>query len=195
VDAKIRTIDDVVDYTKRNCLPGILIATDFEKAFDTLDFNFLIRTLHKFNFGPSFLHWIRTLYKDVSSAVMNNGFTTRHFSLERGVRQGDPLSPYLFIIAVEILAIKIREDNNIQGFKIGQEVLKLSSFADDMTCFLKDNFLYNALFKTLALGNSILQDVDFPKHNITANIKILGVYFGYDVKQRDALHFRQTLKT
>ena len=190
----LQTIDDVVDYTKRNCLPGILVAIDFEKAFDTLEFNFLIRTLDKFNFGPSFIHWIRILYKDVSSAVMNNGFTTGLFPLERGVRQGDPLSPYLFIIAVEILAIRIREDNNIQGFKFGHEVLKLSSFADDMTCFLKDNSSYNALFEALelfgecsglkvnhekteifALGNSTLQDVDFPKHNICVNIKILGV--------------------
>ena len=209
----LRTIDDVVDYTKRNCLPGILVAIDSEKAFDTLEFNFLIKTLHKFNFGPSFIHWIRILYKDVSSAVINNGFATGHFPLERGVRQGDPLSPYLFIIAVEILALRIREDNNIQGFKIRQEILKLSSFADDMTCFLKDNSSYNALFETLesfgecsglkvnhekteifALGNSTLQDEDFPKHNICGNIKILGVYFGYDVKQRDALNFRQTLK-
>ena len=113
------------------------------------------------------------------------------------------------------MAIKIREDNDIQGFKIRQEILKLSLFADDMTCFLKDNSSYNALFETLelfgecsglkvnhekteifALGNSTLQDVhvDFPKHNICVNIKILGVYFGYDVKQRDALNFRQTLK-
>ena len=145
----LRTIDDVVDYTKRNCLPGILVAIDFERAFDTLEFNFLIRTLYKFNFGPSFIHWIRILYKDVSSAVMNNGFATEHFPLERGVRQGDPLSSYLFIIAVEILVSRIREDNNIQGFKIRQEILKLSSFADDMTCFFKDNSSYNALFETL----------------------------------------------
>ena len=52
----IRTIDDIVDYTKRNSWSGILIAIDFEKAFDTLDLQFLIRTLHKFNFGPSFIH-------------------------------------------------------------------------------------------------------------------------------------------
>ena len=213
----LRAIDDVVDYSKRNCLSGILIAIDFEKAFDTLEFNFLIRILHKFNFRPSFIHWIRILYKDVSSAVMNNGFTTGHFPLERGVRQGDPLSSYLFIIAIEILAIKIRQDNNIQGSKIGQEILMLSSFADDMTCFLKDNSSYNALFETLeffgecsglkvnhekteifALGNNTLQDVDstscFPKHNICVNIKILVVYFGYDVRQREALNFRQILK-
>ena len=45
-----------------------------------------------------------------------------------------------------------------------------------------------------ALENSTLQDVDFPKHNICVNIKILGMYFGYDVKQRDALDFREALK-
>ena len=108
-----------------------------------------INSMHKFNFSPSFIHWIRILYKDVFSAVMNNGFATGDFPMERGVRQGDPLSPYLFIIAVEILAIKIWEGNNIQGFKIGQEIVKLSSFADDMTCFLKDNSSYSALFETL----------------------------------------------
>ena len=134
----VRTIDDMVDYTKRNNLSGFLIAIDFEKAFDTLDFNFLIRTLHKFNFGPSFIHWIRVLYNNVSSCVMNNGFTTAPFMLGRGVRQGDPLSPYLLIIALEILAERIRSDSKIHGFRIGEEMVKLSLFADDMTCFLRD---------------------------------------------------------
>ena len=46
---------DIVDYSKRNGLTGILVAVDFEKAFNTVNFNFLIRTLHKFNFGPSFI--------------------------------------------------------------------------------------------------------------------------------------------
>ena len=88
---------------------------------------------------------------------MNDGFTTGHFPLERGIRQGDPLSPHLFIIAVEILAITIREDNNIQGFKFGQEIRTLSSFADDMTCFLKDIFSCNALFETLELFGRMLR--------------------------------------
>ena len=60
----IRTIDDIVDYTKRNSWSGFMIAIDFEKAFDTLDFQFLIRTLHKFNFGPSIIQWVRVLYKN-----------------------------------------------------------------------------------------------------------------------------------
>ena len=54
--------------------------------------------------------------------------------------------------------------------------------------------LRNEKTEIFALGNSTLQEVDFPKHNICVSIKILGVYFGYDVKQRDALNFRQTLK-
>ena len=198
---------------KRNGLSGLLIAIDFEKAFDTLNFNFLIRTLHKFDFGPSFIHWIRVLYKNVSSCVINNGFTTAPFSLGRGVRQGDPLSPYLFIIALETLSIRIRRDNKIQGFKIGEEIVKLSLFADDMTCFLRDRNGYTALFhilesfgnqsglqvnhgktEILALGNHTVQHVDFAKHNVCEIIKILGVHFGYDLKQRDTLNYRQTLK-
>ena len=50
----LRRIEDIVDYSKRNGWSGILVAIDFEKAFDTLNFKFLIRALHKFNFGPSF---------------------------------------------------------------------------------------------------------------------------------------------
>ena len=101
----IRTIDDVMEYTKEKELSGILVAIDFEKSFDTLNFDFLISTLHKFNFGPSFIQWIR-LYKNVSRCVMNNGFTTGPFMLSRGERQGDPPSPYLFIIALGTLAIQ-----------------------------------------------------------------------------------------
>ena len=210
----IRTIDDLMEYTKEKDLPGILVAIDFEKAFDTLNLNFLIRTLHKFNFGPSFIQWIRTLYKNVKSCVMNNGFTTGPFTLSRGVRQGDPLSPYLFIIALETLTIKIRNDDSIKGFKIGGETTKLSLFADDMTCFVRDKESYASLFailesfgscsglrvnhektEILALGNSILHEKDFNNHRVCEIIKILGVYFGYDEKQRNDLNFRQTLKS
>ena len=144
---------------------------------------------------------------------MNNGFTTGTFSLERGVWQGDPLSPYLFIIALEILALRIRNDNKIQGFRIGQETIKLSLFADDLTCFLRDKSSCTSLFdvlesfgecsglkvnhektEILALGNNTLEDVDLVKHNICGAIKILGVYFDYDIKQRDSLNFKKTLK-
>ena len=88
---------------------GILVAIDFEKAFDSLNFDFLLRVLHAFNFGPSFIQWIWFLYNIASSCVMWEGYS------------------------------------------------------------------------------------DMP--NLCNTIKILGVYFGYDAKQRDELNFRNTLKS
>ena len=111
-----RTIDDVIEYARYKDIPGILVAIDFEKAFDSLNLIqfFILRVLHAFNFGPSFIQWIRVLYNNASSCVMNNGFTTGPFA-PRGVRQGDPHPPYLFIIALETLATKTREDDGIKG--------------------------------------------------------------------------------
>ena len=67
---------------------------------------------------------------------MNNGFATAPFEIQRGVRQGDPLSSYLFIIVVEILNISIRSNKNIQGIMVDGEEIKLQIFADDLTAFL-----------------------------------------------------------
>ena len=93
----IRTIDDTLEYAKRNNRPGILVAIDFEKDFDSLSRTFLVKVLQKFNFGTYFMQWIRTFHTNLSSCVLNNGFATNFFSVNRGVRQGDPLLPLLFI--------------------------------------------------------------------------------------------------
>ena len=57
----IKTIDNVIENTMNRDISGILVAIDFEKAFDSLNFNFLLRVLHAFNFGPSFIQWVRGL--------------------------------------------------------------------------------------------------------------------------------------
>ena len=110
----VRTIDDISEYTER--ISGLLVAIDFQKAFDSINRSFMIKALSALNFGPSLIHWIQTFYKNITSTVMNNGYTTTPFQLLRGVRQGDPLSPYLVIICLEILAIDIRR-NKDQKFK------------------------------------------------------------------------------
>ena len=114
----VRTISDIMEHTHSNGIPGLMVTIDFEKAFDSVSWSFLNKTLHKLNFGDSFIKWVNTFYKDVSSCIMNNGVGTALFPIKRGVRQGDPLSPYLFILVLEPLLSAIKEDPTIRGLQI-----------------------------------------------------------------------------
>ena len=108
-------ITDVMDYTKEQNIPGILLFIDFEKAFDSLDSNFMLKCLNVFGFGPSLIRWIETFYTNISSCVLKNGLCSPYFEVQRRVRQGDPLSPYLFIIVAEILAIAMQTNIGYSG--------------------------------------------------------------------------------
>ena len=96
----VRLISDILGYTYDNDIEAILFSADFEKAFDSIDHYFLFSFLKSFGFGPGFIQWVRTLFKNSESCVMNNGFSIGYFALERGTCQGDPLSAYLFILAL-----------------------------------------------------------------------------------------------
>ncbi len=78
------------------------------------------------------------LYKNISSSIINNGEISEWFNSQRGVRQGCPISPYLFIMAVELLAISIRENSKIKGIEIDGCILKITQLTDDTTCFVAD---------------------------------------------------------
>ena len=149
IGQNIRTIIDTLYYTKEENIPGILIAIDFQKAFDSLEWPFIQAVLKKFNFGENFRKWVSLFYKNVSSCTLNKGVTSGYFNLERGVRQGDPLSPYLFVLCVEILASKIRQDKAIKGINILGEELKVLQYADDTNGILADIKSAKLFLKTI----------------------------------------------
>jgi len=97
-----------------------------------------MNTLDIFNFGTRIKWWISTFYTNIESAVINNGFTTNWFKPSRGVRQGCPLSPYLFVLSVELLSNKIRQDPSIKGIKIFGNEIKVSQFTDDTNLLSAD---------------------------------------------------------
>jgi hypothetical protein len=138
IGTNIRLIEDIIHFTKIKNIPGIILNIDFEKAFDSINWNFIDLSLEAFNFGPKFRSYIKTLYTNISSTIINNGEISNWFNIQRGVRQGCPLSPYLFIIAVELLAIRIRENPQVKGIKVGDTEIKISQLADDTTCFLNN---------------------------------------------------------
>ena len=90
-----------------------------------------------FNLGPKFTNFIKTLYAKASLCVLQHGVFSEFFEIGRGCRQGDPISPYLFLLCVEILGNKIREDGDITGIKLGDCEFKLIQYADD-TCLILD---------------------------------------------------------
>ena len=134
----IRFVEDLIEKFDREDKPGIVMQLDFEKAFDSIEWNFLFEVLRKLNLGETFIRFVRCCYKDIYSCINNNGFTTNWFKLGRGVRQGCPLSCILFILCVEIMGNRIRKNVNIKGLKIGEFEHKLKQFADDCSCFLRN---------------------------------------------------------
>ena len=118
--------------------PGIIIFLDFEKAFDSISWDFLFKTLNAFNFGEYFLSWIKILYNKPLSCVSNNGHSTQFFEISRGIRQGCPISALLFILVAEIMSIKIRNNENIEGVCIGNKYVCITQLADDTSLFLRN---------------------------------------------------------
>ena len=103
IEECIRMIFDIMSFTKQKNVPGAATFLDFEKAFDSIEWNYLQKCLEVLRFGPELRQWIKVFYNDISSCVLNNSHANEQVSLSRGVRHGCPLHGLLFIIGLEIL--------------------------------------------------------------------------------------------
>ena len=144
---------DVIEHVRHTSSTGIIMAVDFEAAFDTVSWEFLEEALKCYNFGPYCLHMIKTLYLNSNnfSRILLDGCLGGKIRMERGVRQGDPASGYLFNLVMEPLTNQILQSNSIEGILLSNEnEVRLSQYADDLIIFsqAKENSV-RAVLQTL----------------------------------------------
>ena len=113
-----------------------------------VDHEFLLSVLKKFGFGQNFIHWVKLLLNNQQSCAINGGFTTQYFNLEKEACQGDPISTYLFILALEFLFELIKNNVDIRGITIFNHAFLYNAFTDDSTFFLNDLLSVNKLPET-----------------------------------------------
>ena len=208
----LRLLYDIMHYLKDEKLQGLLVSVDFEKAFDSVDWGFMEKVLNYYGFGKDIIRWVSSFYNDIKSSIIINGQASTSFNIERGCRQGDPISPYLFILCAEVLACRIRENINIKPIKVDETEFKVSQFADDTEFLLEgDERSFEELFKELEyfgdisglklntdktnnvwLGNMTNSNVRWLPHlNMNWNpprFKILGLWFTHDLQEMEKLN-------
>ena len=91
-----------------------------------------------FNFGKNLVKWVEILFKEFQLCTINNGLASNYMTPTRGLFQGNPVSPYGFILVIELLAVTLQSNTKIQGAKVGPHTNLLSLFADDMSIFLSN---------------------------------------------------------
>uniref|UniRef100_A0A3B3CST2 Reverse transcriptase domain-containing protein n=1 Tax=Oryzias melastigma TaxID=30732 RepID=A0A3B3CST2_ORYME len=188
-----------------------ILSMDAEKAFDRVNWKFLISALNKFRFGESFIDWIKILYHNPNASVRTDKQTSSRFFLGRGTRQGCPLSPSLFAIFIEPLAAAIRQNENIKGVKTKHGNHKISLYADDILLFLNKSCSISETITIinkfssiseysinwnksvlLSLNSNAEQSLSIPVKS--GNIKYLGVHFSPKLSELVQLNYTPLLK-
>lgn len=116
-----------------------ITSLDTKKALDSVEWDYLFSLLSKMGFGPRFVSWVKLLYTNPQACIRINGLISNTFKIYRGTRQGCPLSPLLFALAIEPLATKIGTHTTIKGLLVGNLEERVSLYADDMLLYLGDS--------------------------------------------------------
>ena len=151
-------------WLKKNKTSGALIKIDFQMAYDSINWNFLRKVMESLGFGRKWISWIMECVSSASMSILLNGSPLRPFKMQKGLRQGDPLSPYLFILVSETLVCFLKRAHNlnlIEAVSIGKSKVSLKhlQFADDILLFAPKNHTcitnYFRLFDIFALMSGL----------------------------------------
>ena len=143
----IRLASTIINYTEVMEVDGVIVALDQEKAFDKIRHDYLWKMMETFNIPEELIRTTKALYDQAYTQVAINGILSEPFQVTRGVHQGDPLSCLLFDLAIEPLACKLRNSDDLEGLtfpgKEGRLIVNL--FADDTTLYLSQNDKFNTV--------------------------------------------------
>ncbi len=134
----MRRLFNILYSPLRNMEDSVIISLDAEKAFDQVEWPYMLSVLVRFGLGNSFIKWIKILYKEPTASVITNLNKSDPFRLYQGTRQGDPLSPFIFALSLEPLASYIRSSPEIRPIIHLGTQHKISAYADDVVLFISD---------------------------------------------------------
>ena len=213
ISDNLHAVNELIQYINKEEKHGALIFLDQEKAFDRVDHQFIFKTLGAFGLGKNFIKWVKVLYKDIQSMVKVNGFLTDPINITRGIRQGCPLSPLLYILVAEVCGIAIRDHKKIVGIKYGSYQHRILQYADDTTICVSTFRSIKHVFRVLkkygfAAGAKVNKDKteglwigswqNFEPTILNFNngigwssshVKFLGIYVGNQQDYLDQLNF------
>jgi hypothetical protein len=135
----VLVVNEVVDLAKKTGRDCMVFKVDFEKAYDSVDWGFLEYMLYRFGFNEKWIRWIRACVFAGNLSVLVNGSPTKEFNIQRGLKQGDPLAPFLFLLVAEGFGGVMKKavsERLFKGFSIGSEGIDIShlQYADDTLC-------------------------------------------------------------
>ena len=178
----------------------------------------MLITLKHFGFNESFINWVKTLYTGLQTCVINNGWISEIFHNSRGIRQGCPLSALLFVLSVEIMALRLRKNRDIKGFVVKLDNknhrIKISQLADDTTLFLSNKKEIKAAmneieifgsFSGLTLNKNKTEGIWIGKLKNSKDkvaginwtnkpVKALGIYFGHNREECEKLNWENKIE-
>jgi len=168
-------VNEVLDDLKRGRKNGVIVKLDFEKACDSVSWEFLLYMMKRLGFCGKWIQWIRACLESATISVLVNGSLTKEFKLSRGLRQGDPMAPFLFLIVAQGLAGLVKQatrKNLFSGLKVGDKEVdvNLLQFVDDTLCVCESNvqniLCINAILRCFELSSDLR--INFHKSKIGA---------------------------